>query len=237
MVVGLVGMFSLLLCRSSGIMPSAKTEPNDPGYINFNFNQIITLPVANGTLSPHTREVADGGPWEGLARYGVVLGRQREAGSVAATEAQGDQGRQTSADVMSTGLQREDITTTSWDWWTPGIFTWETYSLHWLFIFATVTTLCALRATHRSDAHGNSLSRVLTPFPREEVGTASAIREHVRTNYTSIFITHMHEGNMRPILRAINKRATCELPAAYKRLRLLAFKRWGMPPVSDTSIP
>ncbi|KAJ7903045.1 hypothetical protein B0H13DRAFT_1882303 [Mycena leptocephala] len=37
---------------------------------------------------------------------------------------------------------------------------------------------------------------------------------------------------MRPILRAINKRATCELPAAYKRLRLIAFKRWGMPPVS-----
>jgi hypothetical protein len=54
----------------------------------------------------------------------------------------------------------------------------------------------------------------------------------VRTNYTSIFITHMHEGNMRPILRAINKRATCELPAAYKQLRLIAFKRWGMPPVS-----
>jgi hypothetical protein len=37
---------------------------------------------------------------------------------------------------------------------------------------------------------------------------------------------------MRPILRAINKRATCELPAAYKRLRLIAFKRWGMPPVA-----
>jgi hypothetical protein len=48
-------------------------------------------------------EVEDGKPWEGPARCGVVLGRQREAGFVAATEAQGDQGRQTSADVMSAG--------------------------------------------------------------------------------------------------------------------------------------
>ncbi len=28
-VVGFVGMFSLLLCRSFGIMPPAKTEPSD----------------------------------------------------------------------------------------------------------------------------------------------------------------------------------------------------------------
>jgi hypothetical protein len=36
---------------------------------------------------------------------------------------------------------------------------------------------------------------------------------------------------MRQILQAINKRAACELPTAYKRLRLIDFKRWGMPPV------
>ncbi|KAJ7919947.1 hypothetical protein B0H13DRAFT_1868159 [Mycena leptocephala] len=54
-------------------MPSAKTltEPNDTGDINLNFNQNLTLPVANGTLP---REIEDGKPWEGLTRYAVVLG-------------------------------------------------------------------------------------------------------------------------------------------------------------------
>ncbi|KAJ7891769.1 hypothetical protein B0H13DRAFT_2276877 [Mycena leptocephala] len=45
----------------------------------------------------------------------------------------------------------------------------------------------------------------------------------------------MHEGNMRQILRAINKRAARELPTAYKRLRLIDFKWWVMPPVSSSS--
>jgi hypothetical protein len=40
---------------------------------------------------------------------------------------------------------------------------------------------------------------------------------------------------MRQILRAINKRAACELPTAYKRLRLIDFKRWVMPPMTGTA--
>ncbi|KAJ7888027.1 hypothetical protein B0H13DRAFT_1888576 [Mycena leptocephala] len=46
----------------------------------------------------------------------------------------------------------------------------------------------------------------------------------------------MHEENMRQILRAINKRAACELPTTYKRLQLIDFKRWVMPPVSPQRI-
>jgi hypothetical protein len=41
-------------------------------------------------------------------------------------------------------------------------------------------------------------------------------------------ITHAHEANTRHV---INKRVICELPAVHKRLRLMSFKRWAMPPV------
>ncbi|KAJ7884010.1 hypothetical protein B0H13DRAFT_1890148 [Mycena leptocephala] len=55
------------------------------------------------TLGNQVRRKLEDGHREGLARYGVVLGRQREAGSVTATKAQGDQGRQACADVVSAG--------------------------------------------------------------------------------------------------------------------------------------
>jgi hypothetical protein len=44
-----------------------------------------------------------------------------------------------------------------------------TYSLHWLYIFATFTTLCAFLATCFTDAQGNSLGRALGSFPREKI--------------------------------------------------------------------
>ncbi|KAJ7930973.1 hypothetical protein B0H13DRAFT_1960051 [Mycena leptocephala] len=46
-----------------------------------------------------------------------------------------------------------------------------------------------------------------------------------------MFITHIHEENTRQFRRAINKRVTCQLPAAHEHLRLMDFKRQVMPPV------